>query len=251
MSTSDVSDLVVVITGASSGIGAATAVCLASRGAKVVLAARRIERLERLAARLVDLGHDGMIVPTDVTSRDSAEALAERAVGRFGRIDVLVNNAGVMPLSPVRALRVEEWDRMLDVNVRGLLYCVAAVLPSMLEQHSGHIVNVGSVAGRRPFPGGTVYSATKFAVRAISAGLRTELSPSDGIRVTDIQPGVVDTELAHHIADPAARESFAQRWVNKRMLDDDDVARAILYVVSQPAHVNVNELLVRPTDQDT
>jgi len=139
----------------------------------------------------------------------------------------------------------------MDVNVRGLLYCIAAVLPAMLRQGGGHIVNVGSVAGRRPFPAGTIYSATKFAVRAISAGLRNELSPNDNIRVTDLEPGVVDTELGEHIADANARQSFAKRWEGKRRLDAEDIGRAIVYVVSQPAHVNVNELLIRPTEQET
>ncbi len=140
---------------------------------------------------------------------------------------------------------------MLDVNVRGALYCIAAVLPAMLEQGRGHILNVGSLAGRRPFPSGTIYSATKFAVRAVSAGLRAELSPTHNIRVTDLEPGVVDTELPEHIGDPAAREAFIQRWREKTKLTADDVARAIVFVVGQPEHVNVNEVLVRPTEQDT
>ncbi len=146
---------------------------------------------------------------------------------------------------------VDEWDRMIDVNIRGLLHCTAAVLPTMLEQRSGHIVNVGSVAGRRPFPGGTVYSATKFAVRAISAGLRNELSPAQSIRVTDIEPGVVDTELPDHITDEQTRRGLEQRWGDRMKLRAEDIARAIHYAVTQPQHVNVNELLVRPTQQET
>jgi NADP-dependent 3-hydroxy acid dehydrogenase YdfG len=242
---------VAVVTGASSGIGAATGLLLAREGAAVVLAARRTDRLEAIEADIRGLGGAALAVETDVTESKQVERLMERALGEFSRIDILVNNAGVMPLSLVRAVRVEEWDLMIDVNVKGLLYCVAGVLPVMLKQQHGHIVNVGSLAGRRPFPTGTVYSATKFAVRAISAGLRTELSPGDHIRVTDIEPGVVDTELAGHIADPEARNTFAGRWVGKQMLSADDIARAIHYAVSQPEHVNVNEVLIRPTDQDT
>jgi NADP-dependent 3-hydroxy acid dehydrogenase YdfG len=245
------SDRVAIVTGASSGIGAATAELLALHGVAVVLAARRGDRIEMLAAQLVTVGRSALAVQTDVASRAAAENLVDRALAEFGRVDILVNNAGIMPLSPVRELRVDEWDRMIDVNVRGVLYCIAAVLPTMLERRSGHIVNVGSVAGRRPFPSGTVYSATKFAVRAISAGLRAELSPSDNIRVSDIEPGVVDTELGGHIADLKARAVFEGRWRGKRKLAASDIARAIHYVVSQPDHVNVNELLVRPTEQET
>jgi NADP-dependent 3-hydroxy acid dehydrogenase YdfG len=178
-------------------------------------------------------------------------AVTDRATDAYGRIDILINNAGVMPLSPMRRCQVEEWDQMIDVNVKGLLYGVAAVLPIMLAQQSGHIVNISSVAGRRPFPGGAVYSATKFAVRCISAGLRLELSPTDKIRVTDIAPGVVETELQDSITDTEVRERFQANWADKRPLASDDVARAVLYVVTQPDRVNVNEMLVRPTDQPT
>jgi NADP-dependent 3-hydroxy acid dehydrogenase YdfG len=204
-----------------------------------------------LAAQLVTAGRRAVAVPTDVASRAAAENLVDRTLAEFGHVDILVNNAGIMPLSLVRELRVDEWDRMIDVNLRGLLYCIAAALPPMLERGSGHIVNVGSVAGRRPFPTGTVYSATKFAVRAISAGLRAELSPGDNIRVSDIEPGVVDTELGEHIADLDARAVFDRRWEGKKKLAASDIARAIHYAVSQPDHVNVNELLVRPTEQET
>lgn len=241
---------VAIITGASSGIGAATALSLAAAGAAVVLAARRRDRLESLAGRITRSGGKTLAVPTDVTDRDQVQTMVQRTVEELNRIDILVNNAGVMPLSLVRRFDVPEWDRMIDVNIKGVLYCVAAVLPAMLEQGAGHIVNVGSLAGRRPFPTGTIYSATKSAVRALSAGLREELSPSDNIRVTDIEPGVVDTELTDHITDQDAVEAFAQRWKDRKKLAAEDIARAILYVVSQPEHVNVNELLVRPTEQE-
>lgn len=242
---------VAIVTGASSGIGEAAAETLARAGARVAVAARRRERLEALCDRIGEAGGEALAVPTDVAEREQVEALAQRVVDAWGRIDVLVNNAGLMPLSPIREGRVDDWDRMIDVNVKGVLYGIAAVLPVMLEQGSGHVVNVGSVAGRRPFPGGTVYAATKFAVRAVTAGMQLELSASEGIRVTDVQPGVVDTELPDHIPSDEMREGFEGRWDDRRRLEPDDVARAILYAVTTPDRVNVNEILIRPTDQPT
>ncbi|MFQ5703603.1 MAG: SDR family oxidoreductase [Gemmatimonadales bacterium] len=243
-------DKVAIVTGASSGIGAATAPLLAAEGCAVGLVARRSERLDALVDDIVSAGGRAIALRTDVTDRRQVESATDEVVKTFGRVDILVNNAGIMPLSPIRRLCVEDWERMIDVNVKGLLYCVAAVIPTMLAQRSGHILNVGSVAGRRPFYSGTVYSATKFAVRAISQGLRLELSPNDNIRVTDIEPGVVDTELTDHITDEETVAGFAQRWGDKRKLASADIARAILYAVTQPEHVNINELLVRPTEQE-
>ena len=243
-------DKVVIVTGASSGIGTAVARDVAAQGAKVVLAARREERLEALAERIAEAGGSSLSIETDVTDRASVERMATMAMEAFGRIDVLVNNAGIMPLSPIRQLRVDDWDRMIDVNVKGLLYCVAAVLPAMFDQGTGHIINVSSVAGRRPFPGGSLYSATKAAVRMISEGLRLELSPNDKIRVTDIEPGVTATELMDHIPDPGVAQRFETGWSDKRKLAAEDIATAIRYVITQPAHVNVNEILIRPTDQE-
>jgi NADP-dependent 3-hydroxy acid dehydrogenase YdfG len=156
-----------------------------------------------------------------------------------------------MPLSPVAELRVEDWERMLDVNVKGVLYGIGAVLPAMLEAGRGHIVNVGSLAGRRPFPGGAVYSATKFAVRSLTWGLQLELSAAHGIRVTDVQPGVVETELMDHIPNPDIRDGFESGWEGRRKLRSQDVAAAVLFALTAPEHVNVNEILVRPTDQPT
>ncbi len=251
MSEAKLSGRTAIVTGASSGIGAATARALAGAGASVALAARRVERLDALRKEIESEGGRALAVRTDVSRRGEVDTLAEAALDAFGRIDILVNNAGVMPLAPLRERRVEEWDRMIDVNVKGVLYALAAVLPTMLEQGGGHIVNVGSVAGRRPFPGGTVYSATKFAVRSISAGIHKELSASEGIRVTDIEPGVVDTELPESIAYDESRESFYDRWEDRRMLEAEDVADAILFAVAAPDRVNVNEILVRPTDQGT
>lgn len=249
--TDSLKDKVAIITGASSGIGEATAHRLAESGARVVLAARRVERLEALAADIERREGTALVAPTDVTDERSVQRLARTALDAFGRIDILINNAGIMPLSPISKLRVEEWDRMIDVNIKGVLYCVAATLPTMLEQGSGHIINVSSVAGRRPFPSGTVYSATKFAVRAISQGLRLELSPIKGIRVTDIEPGVVATELTHHITDNETANRFQEMWAEKTPLESIDIAETILFVLSRPDHVNVNEILVRPTDQAT
>lgn len=249
--TDSLRDKVAIITGASSGIGEATARRLAESGARVVLAARRVERLDALAADIEHHQGTALVAPTDVTDERSVQRLARTTLDAFGRIDILINNAGIMPLSPISKLKVEEWDRMIDVNIKGVLYCVAATLPTMLEQRSGHIINVSSVAGRRPFPSGTVYSATKFAVRAISQGLRLELSPTKGIRVTDIEPGVVATELTHHITDNETANRFQEMWAEKTSLESIDIAETILFVLSLPDHVNVNEILVRPTDQPT
>ena len=251
MTSSSLEGRGVVVTGASSGIGAATGRLLAAEGARVALVARREERLERLAEEIRSQGGDALVLPTDVTVREEVESMAREALDAFGRIDVLVNNAGVMPLSPLADVRVDDWEWMVRVNLLGVLYALGAVLPHMLARGEGHVVNVGSVAGRRPFPGGTVYSATKFAVRALSAGIQKELSAARGIRVTDIEPGVVDTELADHIPTDERRAAFDERWAGKRKLVSEDVARAILYAVSVPDRVNVNELLIRPTDQET
>jgi NADP-dependent 3-hydroxy acid dehydrogenase YdfG len=242
---------VAVVTGASSGIGMATARALAGAGAAVSLVARREDRLRALWAEIVASGGRAKWFSVDVTRRGEVEEATRATAAAFGGVDILVNNAGIMPLSALEALRVEEWEAMVDVNVKGVLFGVAAVLPFMLERGRGHIVNVGSVAGRRPFKTGAVYSATKFAVRAFSAGIHLELSAEKGIRVTDIQPGVVDTELAGHIPDPEARATFQARWEGKRMLTAQDVADAVLYAVSAPDRVNVNEILLRPTDQPT
>lgn len=242
---------VALVTGASAGIGAAVARALAGAGASVVVGARRMDRLEALVEEIRAQGGTAEAGATDVTVRADMEALAALARERFGRIDILVNNAGVMPLSPVAELRVDEWDRMVDVNVKGVLYGIAAVLPTMREQRRGHVVSVGSVAGRRPFPGGTVYAATKFALRALTWGMQLELSGSEGIRFTDVQPGVVDTELLDHTGSEERRRAFEAAWEGKRKLLGEDVARAVLFAVSAPEHVNVNEILIRPTDQTT
>ena len=212
-------------------------------GAKVVLAARRLERIEANAKALEASGCEALAVRTDVTSLEDMRALAEATLGRFDGIDVLVNNAGVMPVSPFAEGRVDEWKLMVDVNVVGVLNGIAAVLPTMIEQRSGHVVNIGSVAGRRPFPGGTVYSATKFAVRALSWGLHLELGAEHGIRITDIQPGIVSTELFDSDAHRSFREGLEKAWEGKRTLQPEDVAESVLFALSAPAHVSVSEVL--------
>ena len=239
---------VAIVTGASSGIGDATARLLAASGASVALAARREDRLEALKADIENDGGRALVVETDVTDRAAVERLAERTKEAFGRIDILVNNAGIMPLSLMKNLHVDEWLKMVDVNVNGVLHGLAAVLPTMLEQQSGHIVNVSSVAGRKLFPGGAVYCGTKFAVGAISEGLRQELTPSHGIRVTTIEPGAVATELAQSITDEDILSGSEDRW-DFKLLDAEDIARSILYAVEAPEHVDVCEVLIRPSGQ--
>ena len=243
------SDRVAIVTGASSGIGEATARLLAREGATVVLAARRRERLEALKAEIEDAGGAALAVPTDVTDRDAVQALARATLDATGRIDVLVNNAGVMPLTFMHNMRTEDWYQTLDVNLYGVVHAVEAVLPTMMEQASGHVVNVSSTAGRRVYPGGAVYSATKYAVRALSEGMRQELGPRYGIRVTCIEPGAVATELTDAIGDPEVRKGMEKMFASLTPLDAERIAEAIAYAVQAPASATVAELLVLPTDQ--
>ncbi len=242
-----VKDKTALVTGASSGIGEVTARAFAEAGMKVALAARREDRLQALAG---ELGSGALALPMDVTNKDNVLAGVDTILNEWGHINILVNNAGLMPLSFIRNLHLDEWDRMVDVNIKGVLYVTAAVLPHMLERKSGHIVNVSSLAGRRVFPSGSVYCGTKFFVNAFSDGLRMELSPKDNIRVTVIEPARTKSELTQHITDESVKEFFAagKDW---RILDAEDIANAIVYAVSQPPHVNVNEILIRPTEQDT
>ena len=232
---------VVLITGASSGIGEATARVLAAQGARVVLGARRTDRLTTIAAEIQDQGGTVRHRALDVANLEDMKSFADFAEAEFGRIDVLVNNAGVMPLSPLAALKIEEWNWMIDVNIRGVLHGIAAVLPRMEAQGHGHVVNVSSIGGFVVQPTAAVYAATKFAVRAISEGLRKE---SDKIRCTCVYPGVVESELAETISDDTARERM--RTYRKIAIQPDSIGRAILYAIEQPNDVDVNEIVVRP-----
>jgi NADP-dependent 3-hydroxy acid dehydrogenase YdfG len=233
---------VVVITGASSGIGEATARLLAERGAHVVVGARRKERLETLVADIGRKGGSARFRTIDVTNRADAQALVDFAKTEFGTVDVLINNAGVMPLSPLSALKVEEWDRMIDVNIRGVLYGIAAVLPDMKAQGSGQIINVASIGAHSVAPTAAVYCATKYAVWAISDGLRQE---NTDLRVTVISPGVVESELANTISDAGTAKVMED--YRRIAITPDAIARAVAFAVEQPADVDVNEIIVRPT----
>jgi NADP-dependent 3-hydroxy acid dehydrogenase YdfG len=233
---------VVAITGASSGIGEAAAMLLAQRGAKVVVGARRGERLEKLVAAIQTQGGEARFRTLDVTSREDIKAFIGFGKAEFGLVDILVNNAGIMPLSPMTALKVDEWDRMIDVNIRGVLNGIAAVLPDMKARGSGHIINVASIGAHIVVPTGAVYCATKFAVWAISEGLRQE---NPDIRVTTISPGVVATELGDDISDQSAKQLLGD--LRKTALTPDAIARAIAYAAEQPDDVDVNEVVVRPT----
>ena len=235
------------MTGASSGIGEATALACARAGAAVALAARRADRIEALAAQIVADGGRAIAVPTDVGDEQQAQAFVQRAHAELGRLDVLVNNAGVMLLGPIENAPTEEWRRMIHANVFGVLYCTHAALPLMHAQGSGHIVNVSSVAGRVARQGSGVYNLTKFGVGAFSESLRQE-GVAMGVRVTLIEPGAVSTELAGHNR-PEIREQIAQRFGDIERLNAEDVAEAVLYAIGQPKHVSINEVLVRPSGQ--
>ena len=245
----DLTDTVAIVTGASSGIGEATAHRLAQEGASVALAARREERLDALRDDIEANGGAALVCPTDVTDRDQVQALADATLDAFGRIDVLVNNAGIMPLSLMENLHEDEWEQMVDVNVKGVLHAVGTVLPAMTEQERGHVVNISSVAGRRTFPGSAVYSGTKFFVRALSERMRNELAPTHNIRVTSIEPGAVDTELPHTITDDDILEGLEDGHEQMEMMAPEDIADTIHYALTAPEHVDVEELLVMPTEQ--
>ena len=244
--TSGIKDKVVVITGASSGIGEATALLLAERGAKLVLGARGLERLEALAAGIANQGGEVSYAPTDVRRRDDVCALVKLACERYGKLDVLISNAGVMPISPLDDLRVDDWEQMIDVNIKGVLYGIAAALPIFRQQGFGHFVNTASTAGHKTVPNQSVYSATKFAVRAISEGLRQEAG--DKLRVTIISPGFVRTNFAETVRNPEMKARLAESR-DKFALPPNAIARAIAFAIEQPADVDVTEMIVRPTAQ--
>lgn len=241
-SSSTASSKVILITGASSGIGEATARHLSAKGYTLLLGARRTDRLEKLATELRAAGGTVEYRALDVANLADMQAFANHALEKFGRIDVMVNNAGVMPLSPLAELKIDEWNRMIDVNIRGVLHGIAAVLPHMTERKSGHVINVSSIGGFQVWPTCAVYCGTKFAVRAISEGLRQE---TRDIRVTIVSPGVVESELADTISDPGTRAAMQE--FRKVALTPDAIARGVAYAIEQPGDVDVNELIIRPT----
>ena len=246
MST-NIAGKVVVITGASSGLGEATARLLSEEGATVVLGARRVDRIQALADELNAKGGTALAVRTDVTDRGQVKALVDAAVEAYGRVDVMVNNAGLMPHSPLERLKVEEWEQMIDVNIKGVLYGIAAALPQMMLQKAGHFINVSSVAGHKVSANGAVYAATKHAVRALSEGLRQEVKPYN-IRTTVISPGAVATELPDSISEADVAEGI-NKFYDEYAVPADSFARVVAFAISQPDDVDINEVLYRPTSQ--
>ena len=238
---------VVVITGASSGLGEATARLLSAQGATIVLGARRVDRIQAVADELTNSGGKALAVATDVTDPDQVKALVDAAVQTYGRIDVMINNAGLMPHSPLERRKIDDWNQMIDVNIKGVLYGIAAALPYMQQQKAGHIINVSSVAGHKVRPGGVVYAATKHAVRVLSEGLRMEVKPYN-IRTTVISPGAVATELPNSITEPDIAENVRKGY--EIAIPADSFARMVVFAMSQPEDVDVNEILFRPTRQE-
>ena len=243
-----IAEKVVVITGGSSGLGEASARLLSSQGARVVLGARRKDRIQALADELTRGGGKAIAVTTDVTDRDQVKKLADAAAQTYGRIDVMINNAGLMPQALLEQLQIDEWDRMIDVNIKGVLYGIAAALPYMKEQKAGHFINVSSVAGHKVGPGFAVYAATKHAVRALSEGLRQEVKPYN-IRTTVISPGAVSTELPNSITDPVAAERVRKFYADAA-IPADAFARTVAFAIGQPEDVDINEVVFRPTRQE-
>ncbi|MEH2328692.1 SDR family oxidoreductase [Nostoc sp.] len=239
---------IVVITGASSGLGEATARLLFAQGASVVLGARRTDRIQSLVDELSGSGGKALAVTTDVTHCDQVKRLVDAAVQTYGRIDVIINNAGLMPHSPLERLKIDDWNQTIDVNIKGVLYGIAAALPYMKQQKAGHIINVSSVAGHKVGPGSAVYAATKHAVLALSEGLRQEVKPYN-IRTTVISPGAVATELPNSITEPDVAENI-HKFYEKMAIPADSFARAVAFAMSQPEEVDVNEILFRPTSQE-
>ena len=240
---------IAIITGASSGIGEATALALSKAGAKVAIGARRTDRLESLREKIEKNGGEAFVQKLDVTKKSECDSFVDAVIKKWGTVDILVNNAGLMPLSFFKNLKVSEWDQMVDVNIKGVLYCTGAVIPYLNAKKSGHIVNISSVAGRIVFPAGSVYCATKHAVAAFSEGLRQEFSVRSNIRVTSIEPGVVATELNDTITDESLK-GFVEATKKMVALQAEDIANAILFAVESPPHMNVNEILIRPTTQE-
>ncbi|MCW3106912.1 MAG: putative short-chain dehydrogenase/reductase precursor [Segetibacter sp.] len=239
---------VIVITGASSGLGEAAARHLSEQGATVVLGARRVDRIQSLADELNNNGGKALAIATDVTKHEQVKALVDAAVQTYGRIDVIINNAGLMPQSPLDRYKIDEWNQMIDVNIKGVLHGIAAALPYMQQQKSGHIINVSSVAGHKVRAGGAVYSATKHAVRVISEGLREEVKPYN-LRTTIISPGAVDTELPNTISEPDVAAGF-QQFYKTYAIPANSFARVVAFAINQPEEMDINEILYRPTSQE-
>ena len=246
MNNNKIEGKIVVITGASSGLGESTARLLSAQGASVVLGARRVDRLRSLVDELTGSGGKALSVSTDVTYLDQVKKLVDAAVQTYGRIDVMINNAGLMPQSPLERLKVDEWNQLIDVNIKGVLYGIAAALPYMKQQKAGHIINVSSVAGHKVGPGFAVYAATKHAVRALSEGLRQEVKPYN-IRTTVISPGAVATELPNTTTETDIAEKVCKSY--EIAIPAESFARAVAFAISQPDEVDVNEILFRPTRQ--
>lgn len=244
----NIKDKVVIITGASSGMGEAAAKHLATLGATVVLGARRGDKIENMAKDIQETGGKALAVAMDVTNLEQVKNLVDTAVQKFGRIDVILNNAGIMPLSPMDRINVEEWNTMIDVNIKGVLNGIAAVLPYMKEQKSGQIINTSSVAGHKVFNGSAVYSATKYAVRALTEGLRMEVKPYN-IRTTIVCPGAVKTELLEHISEADIQQANKD-YVGEVGISPDSFARVVAFAISQPEDVDINEVIFRPTAQE-
>lgn len=237
------------MTGASSGIGYSTPLALSKIRIRVAAGARRIDRLQELKKQTTKKNQEFFVQKLDVTKKTDCDSFVDAVIRKWGKVDFLINNAGLMPLSYFQNVKVEEWEQMIDVNLKGVLYCASAVLPYMLNQKSGHIVNMSSVAGRVVFAGGTVYCATKHAITAFSEGLRKEVSPKYNIRVTCIEPGAVSTDLLETITDKSMAK-FIEATKNMEILQSEDIANAVLFAIGAPNHVNVNEILIRPTAQE-
>lgn len=244
----NIKDKVIIITGASSGMGEAAAKHLATLGATVVLGARRADKIEKLAKDIEQTGGKVLAVQADVTNLEQVKHLVDTAVQQFGHIDVIINNAGIMPLSPMDRLNVDEWYKMIDVNIKGVLNGIAAALPYMKEQKFGQIINTSSVAGHKVFFGSAVYSATKYAVRALTEGLRMELKPYN-IRTMIVCPGAVKTELLEHISEADIQQANKD-YVGEVGISPDSFARVVAFAISQPADVDINEVIFRPTEQE-
>ena len=240
----------IIITGASSGIGEATAKKLSKEGANVVLSARREDRLNSLKDEIVKNGGMALVVPADVTNKEDFKKVVSSTLEEFGSIDGIINNAGLMPLSYVKNLHTDEWDKMIDVNIKGVTNGVSAVLPTMMEQKSGNIINISSSAAHKYYPGGAVYCATKAAGKMFTEGLRAELAPHYGINVTSIDPGFVSTELTDTITDDEIKKDMEPMFKELTPLQAEDIAEAIYYSLSQPKRANINDVYIMPTDQE-